>query len=173
MKLPLPKLAAFLTVVLPACCLAASGQPEKPAQAVPEVQDVALARGGLLQGQVVDAKGTAMKAIPVSVWFNNQQVAKTVSDDSGRFTVTGLRGGVHQVTAGQGAGVYRLWTVDAAPPSATSGAVVVPGEAVVRGQNGYPVRSILESPVLWGGLMYTVGHIIGFNVGIDHTPSSP
>jgi hypothetical protein len=171
MKLSLPKLVAVSLAMLPACVLAA--QAEKTAQPVPEVLDVALARGGLLQGQVVDAQGAAMKAVAVSVSFNNQQVAKTVSDDSGRFTISGLRGGVHQVSAGQGAGVYRLWTPEAAPPSAKPGTVVIPGEAVVRGQNGHPVKGILQSPVLWGGIMYTVGHVIGFNAGIDRTPSSP
>ena len=174
MKNLLPKLAAAALSCLPACCLAAdAAQPAVPAQAVPEVHDVALARGGLLNGQVVDSQGAAMKAVPVSVWFENHQVATTVSDENGQFSVSGLRGGVHQVSAGQGSGVYRLWTAEAAPPTAKPGKVVVPGENIVRGQNGYPVRSILQSPILWGGIMYTAGHVIGFNSGIDRTPSSP
>ena len=173
MKNLLPKLAAVVLTCLPACCLAAdAAQPTNPAPPVPEVLDVALARGGLLNGQVVDAQGAAMKAVPVSVWFENRHVATTVSDENGRFGVNGLRGGVHQVSAGQGSGVYRLWTAEAAPPTAKAGEVVVPGQTVVRGQNGYPVRSFLQSPILWGGIMYTAGHIIGFNSGIDRTPSS-
>jgi hypothetical protein len=170
----LMKLAAAMLTCLPACCLAAdAAQPTDPAQSIPEVQDVALARGGLLNGQVVDAKGAAMKAVPVSVWFENQQVAATVTNENGQFSVNGLRGGVHQVTAAQGSGVYRLWTAEAAPPTAKAGNVVVPGQTIVRGQNGYPVQSFLTSPILWGGIMYTTGHIIGFNAGLDRTPSSP
>src|SRR5687768_8026968 len=104
MKLSLPKLAVLCLGVSPACCLAAEAvQAAKTEQAVPQALDVALERGGLLRGQVVDSQGAMMKAVPVSVWFENQQVAKTVSDDKGQFTVSGLRGGVHQVTAGQGA----------------------------------------------------------------------
>jgi hypothetical protein len=173
MKIPLTtNVMLACLAVLPACCLAA--EPAQPAaSSAPIVQDVALARGGLLQGQVVDSQGLAMKAVPVSVWYENNQVATTVSDEQGRFSVGGLRGGVHQVSAGQGAGVYRLWTAEAAPPTAANGTVVVPGQAIIRGQNGYPVRSILQSPVLWGGIMYTAGHVIGFNAGIDRTPSSP
>lgn len=171
MKNSLPKLAALVLTCLPACCLAAESA--QPAQPAPEVLDVALARGGLLQGQVIDAEGAAMKAVPVSVWFENQQVATAVSDDNGQFSVSGLRGGVHQVAAGQGAGVYRLWTAEAAPPTAKPGTVSVPGQSIVRGQNGYPIRSFFRSPILWGGIMYTAGHVIGFNSGLDRTASSP
>jgi hypothetical protein len=32
---------------------------------------------------------------------------------------------------------------------------------------------VVRSPILWGALGYTAGHIIGFNAGIDRTPSSP
>src|SRR5688500_8644927 len=104
---------AIALAVLPACCLAADAKSEVP---MPAVADVALARGGLLQGQVVDAKGSPMKGAPVSVWHENQQVAKTVSDDNGQFQVAGLRGGVHMVVAGQNSSTYRLWTAEAAPP---------------------------------------------------------
>ncbi len=88
-----------------------------------------LARGGCCKARWSIRKGAAMKAVPVSVSFDNQQVANTVSDESGRFSVDGLRGGVHQVSAGQGAGVYRLWTPEAAPPTARPGSVVIPGES--------------------------------------------
>jgi hypothetical protein len=172
MKLFLLKLTALLAL-LPACCLAAQGVPEKKmAPAAPQVLDVALGGGGLLQGTVVDSQGAAMKAVPVSVWFDNQQVVSTMSDENGRFSVSGLRGGVHQVVAAQGASVYRLWTAEAAPPSAKPGAVIVPGETVIRGQNGYPMPPFWRSPVLWGVIGYTAGHIVGFNSGIDRTPSS-
>jgi hypothetical protein len=171
------KLAALVLAglaAMPAWCLAAeAASPASPAQSAPQVLDVALARGGLLQGQVIDTKGAAMKAVPVSIWFENHQVATTVSDDQGRFSVNGLRGGVHQVAAGQGGSTYRLWTAEVAPPTAQTGTVAVPGQAVIRGQNGNPVGNILTSPVLWGGVMYTVGHVVGFNSGIDRTPSSP
>ena len=163
---------AMALAALPACCLAADAPIEPPP--VPAMTDVALARGGLLQGQIVDAKGAPMKAAQVSIWHENQQVAKTVSDNNGQFRVAGLRGGVHLVVAGQNSSAYRLWTSDAAPPNASTGTVVMPGETVVRGQNGYPIAgNIIRSPILWGALGYTAGHIIGFNSGIDRTPSSP
>ena len=173
MKLSLLGMAVFAlaTVNWSNAHAAESAQPTNVSPAV--ARDVALAPGGLLRGHVVDAKGVAMKGAPVSVWHENYQVAQTVTDENGQFSVTGLRAGVHRLQAGQGGDVYRFWTAEAAPPGAQPGSVVVPGEAVVRGQNGTPVGSILQSPILWGGVMYTAGHIIGFNAGIDRTPSSP
>lgn len=161
-----------LSCLSAACCLAAEA-PASRAQSRPAVLDVALDRGGLLQGQVIDAQGAAMQQAPVSVWFENRQVATSLTNEHGQFSVTGLRGGVHTVSAGKGGAVYRLWTSEAAPPGARSGTVVIPGETVMRGQNGQPIRSIVYSPILWGAAGYTAGHIIGFNSGIDRTPSSP
>lgn len=175
MKQTLLTLAMLSLGGLPAtCCLAAEAlAPESLNPSRPAVLDVALDRGGLLRGQVIDAQGAAMKQAPVSIWFENRQVATSTTNDQGQFSVTGLRGGVHTVSAGQGGEVYRLWTAEAAPPSARNGTLVISGETILRGQNGQPIRSIVYSPILWGALGYTAGHIIGFNAGIDRTPSSP
>ena len=152
---------------------AAETTPAKAVEPAPVAVDVSLAQGGLLQGQVVDAQGAALKGAPVSIWFENQQIAQTVANENGQFSVGGLRGGVHHVVAGEGYGMFRLWTAQAAPPSAQSAATVVSGEKVVRGQNGQMIGSFLRSPVLWAGLAYTAGHVVGFNAGLDRTPSSP
>jgi hypothetical protein len=145
----------------------------KPAIAPVVVIDFALAPGGLLSGQVVDAAGAPLAGAPVSVWHENHQVVQTVSDQHGQFSVAGLRGGVHQVVAGQNQGVYRLWTAQAAPPSAQKGTILLGNSPVVRGQNGELGRSLLTSPILWGGVMYAAGHVIGFNAGLDRSPTSP
>lgn len=157
-----------------------AGAAEKPL-VVPVAVDVALAEGGLLRGQVLDAQGAPLKNSPVSIWHENHQVAATVSDGQGQFSVMGLRGGVHRVVAGEQQAVYRLWTAEAAPPAARPGTVVIGGTSVIRGQNGQMVqgphtglpRGLINSPVLWGGLAYAAGHVIGFNSGIDRVPSSP
>jgi hypothetical protein len=175
MKLAFPKWMAASTALagLLAVASAAEAVEKSEAAAKPVAVDVALAPGGLLRGQVVDAQGVPQKGTSVSLWHENQQVAQTVSDLSGQFSVTGLRGGVHQVVAGQNQGVYRLWTAQAAPPTARPGTIVVSGAPVIRAQNGQMGRSFLTSPVLWGGVAYAAGHVIGFNSGIDHSPSSP
>jgi hypothetical protein len=149
--------------------------PTSPAPAaIPMASDLALGQGGLLRGQVVDAQGAPLAGASISVWHDNQQVVRTVADEQGQFVVTGLRGGVHQVVAGEGSAVYRLWTAQTAPPAAAQAAMIVSGNQVVRAQGPGPIiRNVLNSPVLWGAIGYTAGHIIGFNAGLDRTPSSP
>lgn len=116
--------------------LAASGnEPGDPAAAVPA--DVALADGGRLLGQAVDATGRPLSETSVAVTQADREVAATQADAQGRFAVTGLRGGIYRVTAGQAEGVYRLWAPGTAPPSAQPAALVVAGDGQqVLGQSG-------------------------------------
>jgi hypothetical protein len=119
------------------------------------VIDVALEAGGLLQGQVVDTENVATAACEVVLLRNGQEVARTTADREGRFSVSGLRGGVYQVMAGGGGGVYRLWAPRTAPPSASSSALVVAGE-VVRGQmaTGHVIH-LITNPWVVSGLVAT------------------
>jgi hypothetical protein len=91
----------------------------------PAVTDVALADGGLLQGQVVNPQsGVGAANMPVTLRMQDQIVATTTTDAAGRFAVQRLRGGVHQVIAGESQGIYRFWSPGTAPPSAQVNAVV-------------------------------------------------
>lgn len=105
----------------------------KTAQA-PKVVDVALASGGTVTGQVVNAQGVAVDGAVVSIRQGKKEVAKTVSNKDGAFVVKGLKGGVYHVVAGQGSGLFRFWSERTAPPSAQSKALIVTGSNVVRGQ---------------------------------------
>ena len=85
-------------------------QPDRPvAPAVdrvtdpaPAILDVELAPGGVLSGQVVDAGGTPLAQVPVSVWRDTTELGRTVSDKEGRFAISGLNGGLHRVVAADG-----------------------------------------------------------------------
>jgi len=131
-----------LGMLLPQTVLAADApQPDGPLPSavsppMPAVNDVALQAGGALVGQVVDQQGVPLAHTPVLVRQNDQEVASTITDDNGRFEVSGLRGGLYQVVAGQGVGIYRLWAANTAPPTAQASAMVVSGNDVVRGQDG-------------------------------------
>lgn len=124
---------ACVGMILPANVQAGS----KPAATAPSraIQDVALKAGGTFTGQVVDDQGQGLDGAVVAVRQGDRSVAETVTNQDGYFSVTNLKGGVYQVTAGQGEGVYRLWTEKAAPPSAKSKVMLVSGsQNVVRGQ---------------------------------------
>ena len=101
------------------------------------VNDVALGTNGSLTGQVVDGQGHPQADADVGVWQSDNRIASAKSDVNGNFVVTGLRSGVHQVSAGQGVSVYRFWAPNTAPPSAGQQAMVVSDQNVVRGNGGF------------------------------------
>jgi hypothetical protein len=101
------------------------------------VSDVALAEGGVLSGQVVDAQGVSLAQAPVAVFADGREVVRLASNADGMFAVSGLKGGVYEVATPGHHGVYRLWTARTAPPAAGQGIMLVSGSDVVRGQYGY------------------------------------
>jgi len=108
-----------------------------PIASAPVVQaprDIALHEGGVLVGQMLDAQGGAIAGAPISVLTAGKEVARVQTDQSGKFEVTGLKGGVHQIaTVGQ-QDVYRLWSPKTAPPAAQKGLMLVSSSDLVRGQ---------------------------------------
>lgn len=163
-------LLAVAGFCLPQAAFAVDG----PSSKVPHLIDVALLDGGLLVGQVVDAQGTVLKKTPVSVYRQGQEVAKTRTDDRGYFAVRGLGGGIYQVTAAEGHGIYRLWAPGHAPPAARKGVLVVAGRDTVRGQ-GPLLGSLgmgLGSPLIIGAV---VAASIAVPVAVHNSkrPSSP
>ena len=98
-------------------------------------RDVTLHQGGVLIGQMLDAQGAAISGATVTVKTSGKEVARVVTNQTGKFQVAGLKGGVHQVaTAGQ-QDVYRLWAPQTAPPAAQHGLMLVSGTDIVRGQS--------------------------------------
>jgi hypothetical protein len=156
-------LMATLGVCMPGIGLAASPSPEPPA-----VVDIAMADGGVLHGQVVDLQGGSTTGIPVTVRTQNQELVRTTTAKDGRFTVQGLRGGVYQVAAGEGQGVYRLWTAKAAPPSAQQNAIVY---TQAGGMGGGGLKMLLANPIVIAGVVATA---VAVPVALANSnPSSP
>ena len=118
----------------------------------PPVSDVSLSVGGRLEGAVVDVQGIPIAEAPVVVRHEGQEIARTTSDAAGRFRFRGLRGGVHQIVAAHGSGLYRLWTPRTAPPSSENGVLIITKGDVLRCQ--FPLRGFLTSDkVLFGGVV--------------------
>ncbi|NQT13549.1 MAG: carboxypeptidase regulatory-like domain-containing protein [Planctomycetes bacterium] len=115
----------------------AAGQTDSRGQAeraLPEIVDVALYDGGTLRGQVVDVQGQPLPRTAVSIRQSDRDIATAVSNEVGYFRLTGLRGGMYAVVAGEAVGTCRLWAPNTAPPSAQPGALVVVGDEQVLGQ---------------------------------------
>jgi hypothetical protein len=129
----------------------------------PAVVDVALGQGGVLQGQVVSLQGSGQAGVPVFVKAQEHNVATTVTAADGTFSVQGLRGGVYQVAAAKGQGIYRAWSPGTAPPAAQNTAIIytqngkVDGNVVVyTGQGGgFSPKMLLTNPIVIAGVVAT------------------
>ena len=150
--------AASVSMILPQFAYAASSnQPARPMSAA--VRDVALQDGNALTGQVLDATGAPVAGTTVSVVDQSRTVATAVTGDDGRFTITGVKAGVHQVATANGVTVCRLWAPGTAPPAAQREALVVHGDTVLRckgddscsGRGG--VIGFLSNPWVLGGIV--------------------
>ncbi len=134
--------------------------------------DLELRPGGVLVGQVIDAHGVPQPATPVSVRLVGRELASTVTNRAGWFSVRGLRGGMYEVLAGRAGAAIRVWAPGTAPPTAQRTALIVAGGAV-RGQHG-PVGYWLCNPLIVGAI---VAAAIAIPVAIHNNraeaPASP
>ena len=101
------------------------------------IMDVALASGGVFDGQLVDPQGRQIGEAVVKLVRNGQVLAETVADAQGRFQFQNVRGGAYLVETPRGTFPVRLWSEGTAPPAARPAAVFVSSDAVMRGQIGY------------------------------------
>lgn len=157
-------------MMLPQFALAAGAAPAEAAsvnRTAPVVTDVALQQGGVLQGQVVDSQGAPQADSTVQVTHMGTTVAAVKTDAQGRFSVSGLRGGVHAIETVEGAGAYRLWAPNTAPPVANNSVLFV--------NDGLTQRANLVD-VLYPG-PFVQGMIVGGVIGgvtywaVDHNDS--
>ena len=118
------------------------------------IRDIALGNAGELRGQVLDIQGQARPKLPVRIARQGEEVARTETDQHGRFAVQGLNGGLYEVQTPIGTNVYRAWTPGTAPPSAVTEAMVVPDENLIRGQmRGGQALSWLANPWVLAGIV--------------------
>jgi len=144
---------ACLGMLIPASALEPAAAAVDSKQA-PGVADVRLHDGGTLRGQLVNAQGRPLAQSPLSIRQADREIATAVSDQSGHFQVTGLRGGMYQIVAGEATGAYRLWAPRTAPPSAQPAALVVVGGQQALGQgHGQRLLKCLHNPWVVAGIV--------------------
>lgn len=110
---------------------AAKKLPAKPAATV---LDVELNASGNVSGEVINAQREPVKDAVISVRQGRNEVASVRSDESGQFTVKGLKPGVYHVVAGTGQGIYRVWNAKLAPPKSLSQIKIISDRTVIRAQ---------------------------------------
>ncbi len=144
----------------------------KPQQTVqaPRIVDVALGAGGTVTGRVIDDQGIGIANAVVSIRQGDQEIAKTLTDKNGLYVVNNLRGGVYDVVAAGGRGVFRFWAPETAPPSGRDVAIVVSGSAVVRGQLGWGLGGSWMGDGVLAGI---IAAAIAIPLALDHHHNTP
>jgi hypothetical protein len=140
-----------LGMLVPHSAMAVTPTQDQPA---PTIADVALAAGGVLNGQVLDPQGAPLVGLAVAVGRQDQLAPAIVTtDEQGRFAVADLRGGMYRVAAGDADMLLRAWAPQTAPPAAQHGVLLVSGDDLARGQG--PWRYWLSNPWVIGAAVAT------------------
>ena len=124
---------ACFGMIIPQGALVAAEKPQQ--QTTARMLDVKLTDGSA-SGQIIDAQGNVLKGAKIALRYQNRVVAETKTNAEGRFAITGLIGGVHELETANGRIPARLWTEKTAPASAKPVALIVSDKNVIRAQCG-------------------------------------
>ncbi len=110
--------------------------PAASTQPATSISDVSLDKTGHFFGQVVDDQGQARGGIVVVLRQGRREVTRTQTDSRGHFAMANIPAGLYQVDVGSTRTVYRIWTIESAPPGASQQAVLVSSpDQMVRGDH--------------------------------------
>ncbi|MBM81842.1 MAG: hypothetical protein CMJ78_14800 [Planctomycetaceae bacterium] len=149
------------------------------ARQLPAIGDAALKADGSITCRVLDNQGRVVAGEIVRVTQGRKLIAAVKTDSKGRFELKGMRGGLYRLQSGRSQALFRFWTAKAAPPSATSQAVLIqrvsytqtasrqvqqpvsqpitqPSQPIVRGQVG-DVPNLGISGLVDGTSLITLG----------------
>lgn len=126
------------------------------------IHDVSLDETGALTGFVQDAEGKAVARTKVVVRIGRKTVAEAMTDEKGRFEVSGLRGGVYHISHSHGGSVYRVWKSGTAPGAAQKNALLLWERPVIRAQGLEGTLGTLPTSTI----LATAGGVAGATLGI-------
>jgi hypothetical protein len=185
------KTKVFMQLAVAVWCVGSALAPYAKADSIPvHSVDIALGKGGILAGQVVNTEGHPLIGETVVLKSNGKEIARSQSGKDGSFQVRSLKGGTVEVDAVGVAGNCRLWAPGTAPPAAQKGLLVVAEGDVIRGQHmgrNVPGRShrggvrghgggllgvMIDHPLVTAG---AIGAAIAIPLAVsnDESPSSP
>lgn len=128
--------------------------------------DVSLSANGTLTGAVIDSKGQSRAKTTIEVVRGRRVIARTFTDDNGRYAVANLPGGLYQVRVDGTETLIRAWAIGTAPRTSGSQLQVVADPPIVRGQNEPPVAEAEPSNGgLFGGGSMSAGMTTALIVG--------
>ena len=163
MKKMVPLALCVAMLASPVLAQTPTGTPARAPQKALKVKDVSLQSGGMMQGVALSTAAKPIAGADVVVRYGTHVIARTTTAADGSFAVKGLRAGAHTVQVGSRSHVLRLWTAEAAPPSAIQTVAVNGDNGIVRGQ-----LPPINLPVVGAALAFgVIGGVIGYNIKDD------
>jgi len=155
----------------------AVGREAQPAQArlpgATPVYDVGLDPEGALHGFVVDAQGAPVAGTCVVVRQTGREVARALTDASGRFWIRGLQHGAYQVATGPYATPFRAWSARTAPPHAKPSVRITLGREVVRAQRPLSELCCSDTLIITGLIAAMIAVPVVIHQSNQRAPSTP
>ncbi|MEY4187514.1 MAG: hypothetical protein RIT02_2548 [Planctomycetota bacterium] len=144
----------------------------------PIAKDVEISARGTLQGQVLTPAGTPIANAPVRLAWQGTPVAETKTTAEGRFVISGVRSGVHELSVGSSQSSLRLWKNGTAPANSLQTVSVTENEQVVRGQFadgvvGSTNSTFITIAAVAGVAVGTTALVIAANNDDESAPASP
>lgn len=139
-----------------------------------ELRNVELATRQILNGRFVNNAGQPLFGVVITIQVA-KDVYKVVTDKTGRFSVSGLRGGQCIIVIGDETFACRLWANGTAPPMSLKSIALVDStgdDTVVRGQGVRDgIRSLTQSQKIGLGVFAVAGTVLGFALAQDDDAS--
>ncbi len=129
-----------------------------------------MATGEVLHGQFVNNAGQPLVGVVATIQLGKQS-HKVVTDNTGRFFVSGLHGGQCLIVIGEETYACRLWAHGTAPPRSLKSIAFVDSngeDTVLRGQGiGDRVRSLTQSQKIGLGVAVLSGTVLAIAFAQD------
>jgi hypothetical protein len=122
-----------------------------------QLVDIALTSDNVLQGQLVDRQGAPKANQKVQLHAGAEVLAEGVSDQQGVFRIAVQRGGVYTLSDGEASAMVRVWTHEAAPPSAQPAVLMVSDPELTRGALG---RGGIDTVIGWAAIIGVTAAVI-------------
>ncbi|TVS07968.1 MAG: hypothetical protein EA424_29125 [Planctomycetaceae bacterium] len=122
-----------------------------------QLVDIALTSNNLLQGQLVDRQGAPKAGTKVQLSSGTEVLAEGISDPQGAFRIPVERGGVYTLSDGEASALVRVWTQEAAPPSAQPAVLMVSDPELTRGALG---RGGMDTVIGWAAIIGVTAAVI-------------
>jgi len=175
MRVPIVLATIFSMTVVPAVPSAVAGP--APAASKVYLQNVELSSTGIVDGHILDDKGTPLSDTKLQIRTKSGEQEVT-TDANGRFKLASKVGGNCAITVGDKAYACRLWMNGTAPPKALTKFGIVHTEGpIVRGQydecaegcddNGYGrLGGVSKGQLLGLGLL--AGAVVAIVIAADN-----